>query len=109
MKILLLAALFMLGTTGVKAQGDDYNYTNPNADKGATSEVDWVRLLEPYWPESTITFYMGNVRFHFGNRLVKGDKDEKTPGFQFDDLSPDYADLHGVFRFFGSFYDAFCR
>ena len=52
---------------------------------------------------------MGNVRFHFGNRLVNGVKDEKTPGFQFDDLSPDYADLHGVFRFFGSFYDAFCR
>ena len=45
------------------AQGDDYNYTNPNADQGATSDVDWVRLLEPYWPESTITFYMGNVRY----------------------------------------------
>ena len=63
MKILLLAALFMLGTTGVKAQGDDYNYTNPNAERGATSEVDWIRLLEPYWPETNITFYMGNVRF----------------------------------------------
>ena len=45
------------------AQDDNFNYTNPNADQGATSEVDWVRLLEPYWPESTITFYMGNVRF----------------------------------------------
>ena len=58
-----MAALLMLGTTGVKAQGDDYNYTNPNAERGATSEVDWIRLLEPYWPETNITFYMGNVRF----------------------------------------------
>ena len=58
-----MAALLMLGTTGVKAQGDDYNYTNPNAERGATSEVDWIRLLESYWPETNITFYMGNVRF----------------------------------------------
>ena len=72
MKILLLAALFMLGTTGVKAQGDDYNYTNPNAERGATSEVDWIRLLEPYWPETNITFYMGNVRFQGHIHNTKG-------------------------------------
>lgn len=63
MKKILFAFLMLLLPICANAQGDDYNYTNPNADQGATSEVDWVRLLEPYWPESTITFYMGNVRF----------------------------------------------
>lgn len=63
MKKCMLAALLMLGTTSGQAQGDDYNYTNPNAGRGATSEVDWIKLLDPYWPETNITFYMGNVRF----------------------------------------------
>ena len=52
---------------------------------------------------------IGNVSFRFGNRIVKGYEDEKTPCFQFDDLSSDHADLHGVFRFPGSFYHSFCR
>ena len=58
-----LFVFLMLLPVCASAQDDNFNYTNPNADKGATSEVDWVRLLEPYWPESAITFYMGNVRF----------------------------------------------
>ena len=59
----ILFAFLMLLPICASAQGDDFNYTNPNADQGATSDVDWVRLLEPYWPESNVTFFMGNVRF----------------------------------------------
>lgn len=71
MKKFLFAFLMLLPLCAC-AQGDDFNYTNPNADRGATSEVDWVRLLDPYWPESNITFYMGNVRFQGHIHNTKG-------------------------------------
>ena len=71
MKKILFAFLMLLPLCAC-AQGDDFNYTNPNADRGATSEVDWVRLLDPYWPESNITFYMGNVRFQGHIHNTKG-------------------------------------
>ena len=68
----ILFAFLMLLPVCASAQDDNFNYTNPNADQGATSDVDWVRLLEPYWPESTITFYMGNVRFQGHIHNTKG-------------------------------------
>jgi hypothetical protein len=40
----ILFAFLMLMPVCASAQGDNFNYTNPYADKGATSEVDWVRL-----------------------------------------------------------------
>jgi len=61
MRKILIAFMLMLPGC-IWGQGDDYNYTNIHQDQGATSAIDWLRILEPYWPVSTATFKIGDVR-----------------------------------------------
>ena len=41
----------------------NYDYTNISRDQGNTSYIDWNRILDDYWPISTITFKVGELSF----------------------------------------------
>ena len=41
----------------------NHDYTNPHREQGATSYIDWNRILDDYWPVSTITFKVGQLSF----------------------------------------------
>lgn len=61
MKKILIAFLMILPGC-IWGQDDDYNYTNIHQDQGATSAINWLKILQPYWPVSTATFKIGDVR-----------------------------------------------
>ncbi len=63
-KVYLSILLYLLpGIVWGQEYGDNHDYTNPHRDQGATSYIDWNRILDDYWPVSTITFKVGQLSF----------------------------------------------
>ena len=66
MKKIIVPILLCLLPSFVWGQNNDdpnHDYTNPHRDQGNTSYIDWNRILDDYWPISTITFKVGELSF----------------------------------------------
>ena len=67
MKKVFVFILMLVLTMGLAAQNTtidpNHDYTNPHRDLGNSSYIDWNRILDDYWPVSTITFKVGQLSF----------------------------------------------
>ena len=66
MKKIIVPILLCLLPSFLWGQNNDdsnHDYTNPHRDQGNTSYIDWNRILDDYWPISTITFKVGELSF----------------------------------------------
>ena len=59
MKKVFVFILMLVLPMGLAAQNTtidpNHDYTNPHRDLGNSSYIDWNRILDDYWPVSTIT------------------------------------------------------
>ena len=67
MKKVFVFILMLVLPMGLAAQNTtidpNHDYTNPHRDLGNSSYIDWNRILDDYWPVSTITFKVGQLSF----------------------------------------------
>jgi hypothetical protein len=67
MKQIIISILTFMLPMALAAQNTkidpNHDYTNPHRDIGNTSYIDWNRILDDYWPVSTITFKVGQLSF----------------------------------------------